>query len=169
MSEKRGPGAGRPTKLTPEVTEKFLTALKAGSYIETAAAYAGIHKDTLYEWLKKGSRDQAEGHSRTSAALFSDAVGKAMADCEMVDLATIRKASKMNWQAAAWRLERRFPDRWGRRSFEVSGPKGGPIPVQDVPAAVAIDLAVLSDEELDLYGVLMEKLSRGADATPPNA
>ncbi len=33
----------------------------------------------------------------------------------MRDVAVIATAAKENWQAAAWRLERKFPERWGRR------------------------------------------------------
>ena len=42
--------------LTPEVQEKILLHLRVGAYMETAAACAGIAKDTLYNWLKKGAR-----------------------------------------------------------------------------------------------------------------
>jgi len=46
----------RPEKLTPEVQQKIVDAIRLGNYIETAAAYAGISKSTLYDWLKKGGR-----------------------------------------------------------------------------------------------------------------
>jgi hypothetical protein len=45
---------------------------------------------------------------------FADAVDQAMAESEARDLAVILKAAEKNWTAAAWRLERRFPDRYGR-------------------------------------------------------
>ena len=44
---------GRPTKLTPEIRENFITNLKAGEYIETACTLAGISKPTYYSWIKK--------------------------------------------------------------------------------------------------------------------
>lgn len=35
-----------------------------------------------------------------------------------------------DWRAAAWRLERRFPDRYGERSaVEITGAEGGPVEV----------------------------------------
>ncbi len=34
----------------------------------------------------------------------------------------------MNWQAAAWRLERKMPHKWGRH--EVTGADGGAIQVK---------------------------------------
>jgi hypothetical protein len=101
--------ARRPkTKLTPELQEKILLHLRLGAYVETAAACAGIHKDTFYEWMKKGARGQKP------YVAFAEAVNKAIAESESRDLATVLKASAKYWQAAAWRLERRFPEKYGR-------------------------------------------------------
>jgi len=44
------------------------------------------------------------------------AVEKAQAGAEMTSIALINRASEMQWQAAAWRLERKHPDRWGRKT-----------------------------------------------------
>lgn len=101
---------GRPEKLTPELQQKIVDAIRMGAYIETAAAYAGINKSTLYDWMKRGARAKSGKYKE-----FSNAIEKALAESEMRDLAVIAKASQENWQAAAWRLERKFPDRWGRR------------------------------------------------------
>lgn len=107
---------GRPTKFDAGRAKTILTYLRAGAYVETAAAAAGISKDTLYNWLRRGAR-VGEKPTREELALqqFSDAVKMAMAKAELDDLTTIRAASKKNWQAAAWRLERKYPDRWGNR------------------------------------------------------
>ena len=48
----------RPTKLNFNTHNKIITAIRAGNYIETAAAYAGVNKSTLYEWLKRGEREK---------------------------------------------------------------------------------------------------------------
>lgn len=150
---------GRPTKLTPEVANRLFLALRRGAFIETAVAMAGIAKSTFYFWLRKGEHDLEAGRKATPAAQFSDAIKKALAECEVIDLDIIRRASAKHWQAAAWRLERRFPERWGRRKLEISGPDGGPIQSQD--AGDGPDLALLSDEELDQYEALMVKLAGG--------
>ena len=96
------------TKLTPELQEKLLRYLRGGNYVETAAACVGIHRDTFYEWMKRG----AKGHKLY--ATFAEAVNRAMAEAEALDLHVIRQASTTQWQAAAWRLERRFPEKYGR-------------------------------------------------------
>ena len=121
---------GRPTKLDYKVQEKIIQAIKAGNYMETAAAYAGISKSTLYDWLKRGEREKQRVAKnpryriRKSEKIyvdFSDAVEKALAEAEVRDVLLISKAAEEQWQAAAWRLERKFPDRWGRRVIEHSG------------------------------------------------
>jgi transposase len=102
---------GRPTKLTPEVTEAFLKALRVGNYLETAAAFAGIAKQTVYDWLRRGAREESR-----ELIEFSDAVKKAQAQAEARDVAIIASAATRQWQAAAWRLERMHSDRYAQRS-----------------------------------------------------
>ncbi len=131
---------GRPSKLTPAIQKRIVNAIRRGCYVETATAMAGVAKTTFYDWLKQGARaDEGVFHN------FSIAVEKALADSEHDDLAVIEKASrgyevvktktvvykdgaieetterstKFDWQAAAWRLERRFPERWGRGARDI--------------------------------------------------
>ena len=51
---------------------------------------------------------------------FRAAVLKAEAECEVLLTNKVRQASRNpeagDWQAAQWLLERRFPDRWVKRS-----------------------------------------------------
>jgi transposase len=105
----RGRPTGRPTKLTDDVQEQIVRALRAGNYIETAAKFAAVDKKTLYSWLDRANRGEAKYKG------FLHAVNKAQADAEVSAVAVITKAAASQWQAAAWRLERKFPERWGRR------------------------------------------------------
>ena len=114
---------GRPSKLTADIQNKIIEAIRAGAYVETAAAYAGINKSTFYDWLKKGARGLDPAFVE-----FSNAIERALASSEMRDIVTITKAADVHWQAAAWRLERKHPNRWGRRQHvELSGADGGPV------------------------------------------
>jgi len=121
---------GRPTKFSNEIKHKIITAIRAGNYIETASAYAGISKNTLYDWLRRGEREKQRVEKNPRYKIrkseqpfvdFSDAVEKALAEAEVRDVAIIAKAAEEQWQAAAWRLERKFPDRWGRKVIEHKG------------------------------------------------
>ena len=102
---------GRPSVLTPQVEERILGFLRLGNYIETACKAAGIHKDTFYDWMKR-ARTGKPGDERY--AEFAARVDSALAEAEGRDVQTILLASRQQWQAAAWRLERRFPERWSR-------------------------------------------------------
>ncbi len=118
----------RPRKLNEALQHKIVTAIRAGNYIETAAAYAGIHKSTLYDWLKRGEREKQRVAKNPRYRIkkdeqqfveFSDAVEKALAEAEVRDVAIIGKAAEEYWQAAAWRLERKFPEKWGRQKIDI--------------------------------------------------
>jgi hypothetical protein len=84
------------------VVDTILAALRAGNTRRAACAAANINSGTFYRWLEED-------------AAFRDAVEKAEAEAEMHCVTIIRKAADENWTAAAWWLERKFPDNWGRR------------------------------------------------------
>jgi hypothetical protein len=133
---------GRPTKITKEIQDKIIMLIKAGNYMETAASYVGLAQSTIRDWMRRGSREEERLNkdqdarpikSETPFMEFSVAIRKAQADAEIRDVNTIGRASLLSWQAAAWRLERKYPDRWGKReSHEISGPGGSPVQVEDV-------------------------------------
>lgn len=115
---------GRPTELKPAVKRKFVKALRDGNYIETAAAMAGISTKTVYNWMRRGSREEnrleenPRARPKKEEAPFLDflqAVTRAQAEAEAAAVQAIIQAEAEDWRAAAWRLERKFPDRWGRK------------------------------------------------------
>ena len=128
--------AGRPTKLTKELTEEVAKYLRAGNYIETTAALVGINRDSIYEWLKRGAAEQERLKKNPRARLrkreeifveFSDTVKKAQAQSEAMLVGLVGKAAEKNWTAAAWRLERKFPDKWGRTERNVATAQDDPV------------------------------------------
>lgn len=129
------------TKLTPEVQDRIVAALRAGNYQETAAAYAGISAKTFYEWLNRGESDEPKEEAFRN---FREAVEKAKADAEVRDIALIDKAAHDgSWQAAAWKLERKFPQKWGRvNRTEISGPEGKPVEIRTSVEAILEALGV---------------------------
>jgi hypothetical protein len=121
---------GRPVTLTKDIQDKIVAALNVGNYLETAAAFAGVHKDSVFSWMKKGR----EPNAKQIYTDFLSAVEKAQAFSEMRDLQVLDKAGQAGtWQASAWRLERKFPKRWGRTDkHEHTGKDGGPITFSDL-------------------------------------
>ena len=104
--------AGNKSKLTPERHERIVAAIRAGNTREAAAACGGITDRCLYYWLAKG----AKGRDADSPCVqLFQAVKNAENDAEIECVAVIRDAMRKQWTAAAWWLERRRPDKWGRK------------------------------------------------------
>lgn len=91
----------RPTKYTPETVKKITDAIKLGATYELACNYAGIDYSTFNEWQKTKPK-------------FSEAVKAAEGEAAVKWLAKIEAAAAKSWQAAAWKLERRYPQDYGR-------------------------------------------------------
>jgi len=100
----------RKTKLTPQVQADIVQALAVGAVHEHACEYAGIDHATFYRWLQKGEAGLAPYRE------FCEVVKRAEAKAVVGWLAQIEQAARAgNWQASAWRLERRYPKIWGRQ------------------------------------------------------
>jgi hypothetical protein len=78
--------------------------LAVGCSRATAARYVGCHSITI---RRTAERDEA----------FKSALLQAESKHEVLHLSYINKAAKEGryWRAAAWALERKYPDRWGQR------------------------------------------------------
>lgn len=93
----------RPTKLTTQVRERILAALRAGSTRTAAAESAGIHRSQLARWMER-------------FASFRDAVMQAEAEVEVGAATAIHQAFEAgDWRAALAWLERRRNQEWGRQ------------------------------------------------------
>jgi hypothetical protein len=108
-------GRGRPLKLTPEVQKKLLDAIRAGNYYEPACAFAGVDYSTFRRWMRVGEKAR-KGRFRD----FYQEVKKAEAEAEARMVLQWQKQMPGNWPAIRDFLERRYPERWGRRSVDVS-------------------------------------------------
>lgn len=123
---------GRPSALTRKRLDLIKESLSVTGDVSLAAAYAGIHRDTIYEWVNKAAIIHEEIDKAANAGLnlaltqeallyleFSDTIKRADAMYELRSLAAIQKIGmgKMegHWQALAWGLERTFPNKYARR------------------------------------------------------
>lgn len=162
---RRGPRA----TITEDLIITIVNYIRLGSYVETAVAAAGVPKPTFYDWMKRAAEDRgiADEDLAPDRKLYrqlSDSVEKGMADAEIRDLNVIGLAATTQWQAAAWRLERRNRERWGRPvQVKVSGDEDHPIHVETKVLQEHVDFTKLSDDELADYIGLSEKLRGGAD------
>jgi transposase len=166
---------GRPSILTPEVIEDFRRLLPTVMYLETVGDYLGVSRMTWREWIRRGRKEhdrlarnpRAKPKQKEALYLqFFDCHRKAIAEGQIYDAGVIKRASadqtnaegdvvrQGQWQAAAWRLERRFPKQWGRKdSHEHTGPNRTPV-VEEVVVRV---------------GERDRKPAEGETPTPPGA
>ena len=104
----------RPSKLTDDVQATLIKALEGGNTRASAAASAGISASTLHRWMRRGETD--------TTGPFRElwyAIKRAEAVCQIRCLDLIAAAAaEGRWQAAAWILERRWPESWSRRAVE---------------------------------------------------
>lgn len=121
---------GRPLTLDADLSKELASLLRRGLTQTDACLVAGVPRSTFYDWLSRG-RDLWETHgadgrisSDTLATLtveelvlldFSDAIAGARAIGKYDALVAIRSGMTDDWRAAAWFLERSFPDEFGRR------------------------------------------------------
>lgn len=110
---------GRRSKYTPETVDKLTQAIRLGATYQLACDYADISMQTFITW-------------RNTKPEFLEAIKRAEGTAAVTWLAKIEAAaSDGNWQAAAWKLERRYPDHYGRNRVELTGANGGPVRVEN--------------------------------------
>jgi hypothetical protein len=113
-------------KLNDKVHEAIVESVRHGSYITVAAQSAGINVTTFRNWLERGEMEEAriaEGFdadpNEAKYLAFKRDVDSARSQAEIESVKAVRMASRNGtWQAAAWYLERSFPQRWGRNRIE---------------------------------------------------
>ena len=117
----------KPYKLIDnEIQERLLQAIRLGAFIEHACYYAGINSSTFRQWRQKAS-ENIEPY-----ASFWLRVNEAESEAIMRRLARIENAGKDgSWQADAWYLERKYPDKFGGRDrVELAGDPNAPVEIQ---------------------------------------
>jgi hypothetical protein len=159
MTSKRTPARsrGRPPLLDDATQRELLRAIRLGVPVHVACDHAGIGRSTFYVWQARGDaaaelREQGQPVPvREQRYLdFVDALRKAVPAAEVTALARVVKAAEdpRHWQAAAWLLERRHPDRYARTvRTELSGAEGGPVQVEAQVASVEVKVDLRSDRE----------------------
>jgi len=112
----------KPIPVEPYI-EKLEQAILIGATYELAAKYAGISTDTFDKWRKQAETAK-EG---TPLAALRDRLTQAEGRAAIGWLAKIeRAANEGNWQAASWKLERRYPETYGRtmQKLALTDPSG---------------------------------------------
>lgn len=170
---------GRPSKLTPALTQQIVFLILEGNYLETAAQAVGVDVATLHRWNRRAGEAiaRAEEAVEDGELLLGDGIyehtdpaewpyidfrhalksAEAYAETEL-----LRRASSggNGWQAPMTVLERRHPLRWKRREGrDLEAADGGAIPVRVVApdtdgkrrevAGIIAELGILDDSAPD--------------------
>lgn len=118
---------GRPCKLNKELIARFVAAIDSVLFLQSALDIIGISRHTFNGWVRRGKKEanrllNSENIANPKEALFVEiyhAHKKATASVETRAVQQIQAAANEHWQAAAWLLERRFPEKWGRDRAEI--------------------------------------------------
>lgn len=86
--------------LDAKAMDRVVEATKKGLTRSVCARLAGVSPSTLYKQMREDPE-------------FSQRIKEASALGEEALIALIDEHAKVTWQAAAWRLERRYPERYG--------------------------------------------------------
>jgi transposase-like protein len=144
---------GRRSKLTPEIHDRIVNAVRAGATFNAAAGAAGISERTLYNWINEAEEPNApswkvqflqdlyRARDELEVRVVAGSVMKAAMGGYVVKRVTRRKpdgtveeeeqTAPADGRVGLEILARRFWDRgWGRQPTEVSGPGGGAIQVE---------------------------------------
>ena len=131
---RKGSKLGKRGNFDADKAARIVSYVKAGNYLETAIAAAGLERNIARRWLHDGARDpeSAEG-------LFAAAVEQARAEAEIRSVALIEthgrdkvrekvetdaagaltkkttETDRGDWRALAWRLERMNPAKFAAR------------------------------------------------------
>lgn len=119
---------GRRTKLTPEVQEVIVRAIRKGAFDWVAAEAAGIGRRTFYRWLSSG-----EARSDSLYRQFWHDVRQARAEARQAAEARVFKDNAFNWLRYGPGRERPGAPGWTER-MEHAGEGGGPVTIRVITA-----------------------------------
>lgn len=170
---------GKTPKITRDAIKILVDARRLGMPLNTCAAYAQIHVDTLRDWMRRGEDEREAGRS-TLFSQLAVALDKAESERVAESLLRIRQAAKgdavaervtvtttapdgrvlstvtrertvpADWKADAWVLERMRPKDFSpTQRAEVTGKDGGPI---GVASGTWADLLRAADADADGTG-----------------
>ena len=102
---------GRPSKLTDILVKEICEYIATGNTFERACRLSNISESIFYDWKAKGEKEKQGKYLD-----FLEAVKKAEEEFKKTNIDIILNAAKDGtWQAAAWLLERKHPEEFGRR------------------------------------------------------
>jgi hypothetical protein len=125
--------------MTAARVEAVLMGLRKGLSRTVAGQAAGVSKDSIRRWMERSATFRADTE-QAEAESQSMLVG--------IVLAAAAKKLPNTWQAAAWLLERRWPEVYGQRS----------------KVDISLDIAEAAREVAEEFGASQEAVIAEAEA-----
>lgn len=118
---------GQPLKLLHKkgLKERLLFALSKGASYQISCGFAGMSYNTFRVWIKKGEAiaDLTDEERFEHPDLCYYDLLKDVEECEAKAalrwLDKIEKSAEFHWQAAAWKLAKRYPEHYGNTDINV--------------------------------------------------
>jgi hypothetical protein len=171
----------RKTRLTPAVERAIITAVAGGVPYYQACLLADVPQSTATLWMEKGEGRHSQQRATPQLVAFVAAIKKAEAQDEARRLLRITQAGEggvviyektttrpdgtvirevqrtaPQWQSHAWMLERKYPDRYGRRvQADLS------LRVRELAEEVAREVGVSADEIIREAQSFLKEHDRG--------
>jgi len=101
--------AGRETKLNKEMIDEITGFIELGFTIKDTCEAVGIEQSTFFNWKNQGKRDRENG-IKSEFLEFLESIKKGKHKIKQLMLSKIVQAANENWSAAAWWVERNFPE-----------------------------------------------------------
>lgn len=109
-------------RCTDQVIQDAIAMKKNGASNKDIAAYIGVSERTFYRWLNTPTSEKQRQ--------FSQSIKKAEPEFKAALRSKIIDAAQHgSWQAAAWMLERLYPDEYGRKDRVQAEAKVEQVPV----------------------------------------
>lgn len=100
-----------PTTFTEHTAGIVCRGIEAGLSDKAACGVAGVPLRTFRRWVAEGKKlCEADDETAAPLAVFARQVSGARG---MAAVNVINEASKKDWKAAAWQLEKLFPEEYG--------------------------------------------------------
>lgn len=118
-------------KLTKELIKELCKYISNGLGIKDCCDIVGISQSAFYMWqteadtgFKKGKEECGPARNLKLKLELVEEIKKAYSKYKLVHITRINEASKNEWQASAWMLERKFPDEFAKPDkFKIYGGK----------------------------------------------
>ena len=133
--------------LLPGARDKFLFALSKGASYVICCGFAGFSRSQLHAWMKKGeaiyelTQEEIDKHPDKPYYDFVKDIEEAEAKAALRWLDKVEKAGAVQWQAAAWKLAKRYPKDYGNTDMKIT------VEAEDVSLAKAKEEAARLQED----------------------